>query len=97
PRVDRLGQVAVAARLPRALVVALHRVRGQRDDGNVTRRGVGLQQLRCREAVGTGETQIDEDQLWLLHPGAFDAVFRVFRVDHVVAMRLEQRANQLQV
>ena len=61
-RVDRLGDVAVAAGGARLLLVALHRVGGQGDDHDVARRGVGLQPPGQLEAVHAGQLDVHQDQ-----------------------------------
>ena len=61
--VDRLGEVVVAAAGARLGLVALHRVRGQRDHRNVAERGVGLEPAGRLPAVDHRQRQVHQDQI----------------------------------
>src|SRR5262249_50846019 len=66
--VERLRQVIVAAALPGALLVAFHRVRGQRDHRDAAEVLVGLEPARRFPAVHDRQRQVHENQIGPLAP-----------------------------
>src|SRR5207253_3109859 len=94
---DRLGDEAIATSRSRLLVVTLHRVRGDRDDGNAGQARVGADQARGFEPIQTGELQIHENQRGSLERGDRHAGRSVGGFEHFVAFGRQDVSHQLQV
>jgi len=96
-RIDGLGDIAVAARDRRSLIVALHGKSGERNHRNVREARIGLQETRQAEAIDSGQRDVDYDEVrHQVRQGAL----RLLRIGHAFgpeAADLEQFPDQLQV
>src|SRR6185436_9084173 len=97
--VDRLGDVAVAAGLEEAVLVAAHGVRGQRQDGDLPGAVVALHLAHDREAVHAGEVNVHQDQVGgrVGLAGDRQRFLAAGRLDDVVAALFEQVLDELHV
>src|SRR5665213_4559922 len=93
-RVDRLGHIGVAARIARLVLVAFHRIRGERDDDDVARARIGLELAGQREAVHPGKLHIHQDDARhpLLQHG--QRLVGIARTAHLVALRDEHERRE---
>src|SRR3712207_3217327 len=88
-RLARLRQVPVAPDLHRLLAVGGEGVRRQRDDRDVLRRGIMLEDLRRLPPVDDGNRDVHQDEVRTFGPGFRDAFLAVQRLAHVVAEMAE--------
>jgi hypothetical protein len=95
--VDRLGDVAVASRLPGLLLVSLHGVRGERQDGDVARRGVFLQAPGQGQAVHAWQLQVHEDEPRMEAVEHRQGLLGIHGHPHLVALAGKHHARQLEV
>src|ERR671918_1553220 len=96
-RVDRLGNIAVAACGKDFFLIALHDVSGQRENRDILRRWIGFEATRQFQSVDTRKLYVHQ-----YHSGMkfFQNIQSLIRIDggaHLVAFRREQDANELHV
>jgi len=92
--VDGLLDVAVAAGHQRALPIALHRVRGHRDDRRRGQVGERLQDGDDLVPVDPRQVDVEQDERRLLADGRLDPGQAVLGVDDQVARCLEHRPDK---
>src|SRR4051812_48336169 len=63
--VDRLGEEVVTAALPRALLIALHRMRGEHDHRDAAQLGARLEPPCRLPAVHARKREVHEDEIGL--------------------------------
>ncbi len=84
-RLDRLGQVAIAAGLLCLLAVLFEGVRGERDDGDAAGGRIGLEALRGFPAIHLGDRDVHEDEVGKGAARQLHGLDTVLGLDDVVA------------
>src|SRR3990172_3677641 len=96
-RAEGLGDVVVAAGLPRLDVIPAERVGRHGDDRDRAERRVGLDPARRLIAVDAGELDVHQDQVWTLSFGQRHAVLPPHALDHRVAGAWQEVAHDAAV
>ena len=95
--VDRLSDVAVAARLHRLLVVAFHGESSQRDHRDVARRFILLDQAGHLQPVHSGQLDVRQDQPRMVAAQQFEGFLGAGRRLHQVALIDQQDSSEFEV
>src|SRR6185312_2651358 len=94
---DRLRQISFAAALADALLVALHRERGDGDDRYGLEVGVVLEPLGDFEAGYFGKLDVHQDQVRMVLAREIERLDTVARADRAIAMRFQKIMEELHV
>ena len=94
---NRLGQIGLAAAFADALLVALHRKRGDRDDGNGAQFRIVLDPARDLEAGDLRQLDIHQDQIGAQLADEIERLETVAGAGGLIAMRFQQIAKELHV
>ena len=92
-----LVRVVVDARGAGALLVATHGQRGQRDDGDRARGGIGAQLARGAEAVLLRHRQVHQDEGRVVQARQRNPFFAIARLQHGLPAPFQHRTHQLAV
>src|SRR5881409_650745 len=91
PWLAGLREVPVTSDFHRLLAVRRQRVRGERNDRNLARLGIVLQDLRRLPPVNDGNRDVHEYEVGLLRPCLRDSLLAVQRLGHRVAEMPQDR------
>src|ERR1051326_4728262 len=96
-RAGGLGDVIVAARGPRLLLVSAQRIRGDGDDRDRCERRIGLDAAGGFVAVEQRQMDVPQDQVRLRAGRDGERVLAVLGLDHLVSGAAEQIAQDLPI
>ena len=96
-RVDGLRDVAVAARVHRLLLVALHGESGERHHCDVLRSFIQLDAARHLQPVDSGQLDVGEDQPRMIAAQQFQGFLCAGRGQHRVALIHQQNPGEFEI
>src|SRR5262245_21244336 len=94
--VDRLGEKVVAATCTRARFVAMHRVRGERDDRDMRESVIGLEPARHLPPTQARQPEIHQDEIRFRLGYTLEGRLAIFG-DKKTILLLEQLHQQIAV